>query len=245
MSDIKKTFNEIALESILFKGQNDWYFCFLKSEKISHVLALLSERVTHSHKMWFEGVVDESSDLPSQIAYFATGEGDVQVALASIFSLISSVRISATRGYLSKETALYIVAEYERLAEKLSSASQPSPFVSPQDFSVPDFLTRPQAPQSLPMSAIPESLMGPVSSYRQKRPNSSPVPPASSSTEVGERSTRILDFVLKNKAVSIKDICTILPAYSEKTVQRELAALIARGLIIREGERRWSVYKPA
>jgi hypothetical protein len=45
MSDIKKTFHEIAVESILFKGQYDWYFCFLKSEKIAHVLALLSEKM--------------------------------------------------------------------------------------------------------------------------------------------------------------------------------------------------------
>jgi hypothetical protein len=33
-------FHEIALKSILFKGRTDIYFCYLKSEKIAHVLAL-------------------------------------------------------------------------------------------------------------------------------------------------------------------------------------------------------------
>ena len=35
-----------------------------------------------------------------------------------------------------------------------------------------------------------------------------------------------------------------LLACSEKTIQRELNILIERGLIRREGERRWSVYLP-
>jgi predicted HTH transcriptional regulator len=50
--------------------------------------------------------------------------------------------------------------------------------------------------------------------------------------------------VVENKAVSIKDIRTAITGCSEKTIQRELANLISQGLIKREGERRWSVYKP-
>ncbi len=245
MSDIKKTFNELALESILFKGQQDWYFCFLKSERVAHVLALLSDKMTESQRKWFLGVVDEAADLPPHVAYFAAGDIDLQIVLASLFSLISSIRIAVTRGCLSKETALYIVAEYEHMVEKLHASTHPSPFVSPQDFAVPEFLSRPQAPRPLPLREIPESPREEKGSYSNKREDRGPVSSSSKPEVTNDRSGKILSFVLQNKAVSIKEICAILPELSEKTVQRELVGLISQGLIKKEGERRWSIYKPA
>lgn len=59
----------------------------------------------------------------------------------------------------------------------------------------------------------------------------------------GTRKSAILD-VLRSKGPSyIKDISTIVRGVSEKTVQRELAALVREGLIAKEGERRWTVYR--
>jgi predicted HTH transcriptional regulator len=231
MSDIKKSFNEIALESILFKGQRDWYFCFLKSEKIAHVLALLSDKMTESQKSGFFKVVDEASEIPSRIAYFAAGDIDVQVVLAAVFSLMADIRITASRGSISKENALYIVAEYEQMIEKLGFSAKPSPFVSPQDFEVPEL-----APLSKPSQE--------KAGYREKQ-SLHPVSKPSSPGQISDRSGKILGFVLENKAVSIKEICAIVPELSEKTVQRELVLLIGQGLIKKEGERRWSIYKPA
>ncbi len=241
MSDNKKTFHEWALESILFKGRHDWYFCFLKAEKIAHVLGLLSEKVVHEDRQWFLNIVDEASDLPHSIAHFAAGDVLIELVLADIFSLISEVRLSGSRRFIGHDTAVYIAEEYEHIAQKLTAGTQLSPFVSPQDFSVPDFLLRPNAPQALPLSNIPES-QPQNRSIRppQKRQESTSAPGAESS-----RRATILHFVLENKAVSIKEICAVVPDCSEKTVQRELNALIGEGLIKREGERRWSVYKPA
>ncbi len=242
MSDNKKTFHEWALESILFKGRHDWYFCFLKAEKIAHVLALLSEKVVHEDRRWFIDIVDEAADLPHTVAHFAAGDVMIELLLADIFSLISEVRLSGSRGFIGHDTAVYIAQEYEQVAQKLSAGTQLSPFVSPQDFSVPDFLMRPNAPQALPLGNIPES-----------QPQNRAIRPPQKRQEIGSaptggesnRRATILHFVLENKAVSIKEICAVVPDCSEKTVQRELNALIGEGLIKREGERRWSVYKPA
>jgi hypothetical protein len=247
MSDIKKSFNQIALESILFKGQNDWYFCFLKSEKVAHVMCLLGEKMSENQKRGFAKAIDEATEIPSNIAFFAAGDLDIQIVLASFFSLISLVRMSATRGFLSKETALYIVAECEHMVEKLALGSKPSPFVSSQDFSVPDFLNNPQIPRPLSLEAIPESLPRETPSYSRKKEEQRPVSSGNPFTprEITDRSGKILNFVLQNKAVSIKEICLTLPELSEKTIQRELVSLIGRGLIKKEGERRWSIYKPA
>ncbi len=49
--------------------------------------------------------------------------------------------------------------------------------------------------------------------------------------------------VIKNKGkASIKDISTLIRGVSEKTIQRELLALITAGMGIKQGERRWSTY---
>lgn len=58
------------------------------------------------------------------------------------------------------------------------------------------------------------------------------------------RKSAILDFVKEHKNVSIKDIVPNIVGCSEKTVQRELIALIADKKIVKTGERRWSRYSP-
>jgi len=40
----------------------------------------------------------------------------------------------------------------------------------------------------------------------------------------------------------IKDITSLIGDYSEKTVQRDLVALVKAGVLKKEGERRWSKY---
>ena len=38
MSEKEKNFHNFALQSSLFKGHSDWYYCFLKAERIAHVV---------------------------------------------------------------------------------------------------------------------------------------------------------------------------------------------------------------
>jgi len=61
----------------------------------------------------------------------------------------------------------------------------------------------------------------------------------------GERRESILD-VLRTKGPSyIKDISMIVRDVSEKTIQRELSALVAEGTVKRKGDRRWTTYEVA
>ena len=61
----------------------------------------------------------------------------------------------------------------------------------------------------------------------------------------GERRESIL-AVLRSKGPSyIKDISMIVRDVSEKTIQRELSALVSEGLVNRKGDRRWTTYEVA
>ena len=49
--------------------------------------------------------------------------------------------------------------------------------------------------------------------------------------------------VLKHQSnLTIKDFSKVIKDCSEKTIQRELIELVDRGVVKREGERRWSRY---
>ena len=66
-----------------------------------------------------------------------------------------------------------------------------------------------------------------------------------SDIHIKDRRDTILS-VIKNKGkASIKDISTLIRGVSEKTIQRELLALISLGVVTRQGERRWSTYSLA
>ena len=57
------------------------------------------------------------------------------------------------------------------------------------------------------------------------------------------RRNDVLNIVKAKGQVSIKDIILMLKDVSEKTIQRELFSLVKEGVLKKEGEKRWSVYK--
>lgn len=57
-----------------------------------------------------------------------------------------------------------------------------------------------------------------------------------------DRSESILELLNKQSNLSIKDFSRVIKDCSEKTIQRELTSLVQKGLVKKEGERRWSTY---
>lgn len=60
----------------------------------------------------------------------------------------------------------------------------------------------------------------------------------------GRRADILALFGSKDR-ISIKDAVHAVVGVSEKTLQRDLLALVAEGVLIKEGERRWSLYRKA
>lgn len=59
------------------------------------------------------------------------------------------------------------------------------------------------------------------------------------------RRNDVLNVVKANVTASIKDVKFVLKDLNEKTIQRELFALVQEGILVKEGEKRWSVYRVA
>jgi hypothetical protein len=58
----------------------------------------------------------------------------------------------------------------------------------------------------------------------------------------GSRREQIERVLIDKTEATIKDISDVVTDCSEKTIQRELNAMIKDGLVMRKGERRWSTY---
>jgi DNA-binding transcriptional ArsR family regulator len=59
---------------------------------------------------------------------------------------------------------------------------------------------------------------------------------------IKDRRDAILSVIRDKKQANIKDISMMIRGVSEKTIQRELSALIETGKVLKQGERRWSTY---
>jgi hypothetical protein len=68
---------------------------------------------------------------------------------------------------------------------------------------------------------------------------------AASNGGQSDRKRTILNLIDAKEKISIKDAVFMIPGVSEKTIQRELLALVKDGIVAKEGERRWSTYKRA
>lgn len=238
MPDKRSKFHDFALKSILFKGREDWYFCYLKTEKIAHVLAVLEARAQMGEERVQE-IATRAAGLPGDIAHLAAGEIDAPVVLADIFAILSAVRLATTEGLIHKETATILEGEYEAVAERLMAGSHPSPFVGAEDFHIPQLAIE-SGPGAVSDTRMSHTVFNsPIQKDSQKGQNNA-APKGQS-----ERTQRILEYIRRQGSVSIKEIAATIKGYSEKTIQRELISLIQAGLVRRVGERRWSHYEPA
>lgn len=234
MPEKKSKFHEFALQSILFKGRPDWYFCYLKAERLAHVLTLLSAGAEPIGRDDVAAVAHRAGGLSSEVAHLAAGEIEAPVVLADVFGLLSLVRLLGARGFVHQDTASILVREYEQVAERLARGSHPSPFMAAEELQI-------SLPESSPELLPPARFGGNQLDIKDKDTK------GHSKTNKGQtpRMSLILDLVRKRKSLSIKEISAVIRDCSEKTIQRELALLIEQGLIRKVGERRWSVYEPA
>lgn len=146
-----------------------------------------------------------------------------RTALAKELLALSSVlAIARSGGLLSPMNAELIREEAQALLQEVASYEEPRLFLeeAPSLSSIAKRATR-----------VPASKKRPRSHNGQK----------ADLKDKGRRDSILA--VLKDRKMSfIKDISTLISGVSEKTIQRELAALVAEGVVERKGNRRWTTY---
>ena len=206
-------------------------FVYKKAERLAKAIHLISPAFVESVSLKNRldaiaiGLID-AAVLPARVA-----RGVLSRELLALSSVLS---IARTSSLLSGMNAELISREAHLLLHEVAAYEEPRVFFD----------------ESPTLSALAKNTTA----------TSSPTPPARgqksdkghikdtkilSDSGVRDRRETILSVIKNKGTANIKDISTMIRGISEKTVQRELFALIELGLVLKQGERRWSTYSLA
>lgn len=164
---------------------------------------------------------------------------EVDESRAHIRRMITLVRILVMGGYLSPQNGQILVEALDDLGGFLSSA-QASALSEYHPFSKDDFA------DAAPPGIIKDIKDRTSTERERKEKDSSGTNTIHlDSSSYSTRQIQILSVLDKGREVSIRDVAAHLPEYSEKMIQRDLADLVALGVVRKEGEKRWSRYSLA
>ncbi len=155
-----------------------------------------------------------------------------RVALSrELLALSSVLSMARTGGFLSSMNAELIAREAHILLQEVASYEEPRLFLD----DVPTL-------SGIAKKALSrESVQKTVAYKRHIIKDIKNV----SDIHIKDRREAVLSVIKDKGRVSIKDISTLIRGVSEKTIQRELLALITVGMVLKQGERRWSTYSLA
>ena len=228
---------EKSIFSNIFEKDIRRVFIYKKAERLAKAIHLITPAFF------------ESMSLKNRIDAIAVGlidaavlsPGGAKTALSrELLALSSVLSIARTSGILSSMNAELIVREAHMLLQEVADYEEPR-------------LSFSDAPS---LSAIAknalsrETLLKPAAAKRHivqgdSASRSKGHSRVVSDIHIKDRRESILSIIRDKRRASIKDISTLVRGVSEKTIQRELLSLVAAGIVLKQGERRWSTYSLA
>jgi DNA-binding transcriptional ArsR family regulator len=257
-TDTRTDFDNFVLEKSIFSNifEKDIrrVYIYKKTERLAKAIHLIAPAFKNSPALRDRldlvaiGLVD-SAILPPTLA-----RGGLSRELLTLSSVLS---IARTGGLLSSMNAELIAREAHLLLQEIASYEEPRLFLeeSPSLASLAkDLAAQPPERRTPPRLASPymsdAAPGGQAASNGSTGPKLAPAIEKNKGQTIGQISDKLLSrreailSVLTSKGPSyIKDISTVIRDVSEKTIQRELQALVEEGSVSRTGERRWTTYE--
>lgn len=208
-------------------------YIYKKAERLAKAIHLIAPAFAGSPSLRNRidaiaiGLVD-AAILPS---------GAARTALSrELLALSSMLSIARTSGLLSSMNAELIAMEAQTLLQEVAGYEEPRLFLeeSPTLSGIAKSARKsdvPPPPTRVSRTAAPIRPKGHIKDI--SGPAESPIK---------DRREGIMSIIRDKRRASIKDISTLIRGVSEKTIQRELAALVSSGVLLKQGERRWSTY---
>jgi hypothetical protein len=252
-----KKYDEKSLEKLQSRVVfNDpaYLFVFKKTEKIVAALYLVTNLISDIEPIKWQ-IRKISIGLMSDILAFKRlfSPGSRQTAaglMTTISEIISLLKIASLSEHISSMNYSVIQKELVLLMDSLQNVHTgvvgSGSLVLPQDFfHVPD----PIPPQGSPTNYSVPSVFPSKGQYKTSpsiKDNQTSQTPKDSSKDVKDsRRDTMLRLLKAGKPLGIKDFAKEIKDCSEKTIQRELIAMVENGVLKKTGERRWSLYSLA
>jgi hypothetical protein len=238
---------DIVLEKSIFNNifEKDIrrVFIYKKAERLAKALHLITPAFA------------ESSSLKNRFDAIAIGLVDAAVLPPAsartvlsreLLSLSSMLGIARAGGLLSSMNAELISREAHILLQEVAVYEEPRLFLdeAPTLSTIAKNAQKRDSVENTPAIVLKRTLPG-----RANKDTSAVIGKGhikdtarAPSAPIKDRQEAILSVIRNKGSVSIKGISTMIRGVSEKTIQRELTALIGSGVVLKQGERRWSIY---
>ncbi|MBX4198504.1 hypothetical protein KW782_04205 [Candidatus Parcubacteria bacterium] len=242
----QKAVSNIKYNPVVFRNDHVVYILFRRLENVAAAVFLVSQNVLDSETL--KGSLRKLSlDLISRTVSFisssSSGIDELRKLLSGVLELTSQLKISEWSGIISKMNADMLQKELRKAEDtivQIISSYSTTLLIDPAIFKDIDLQAQhlrhiqPIAHRSPKTTPLPSS-RGPVMENQEP----------TGFIKKNERRDVILKLLAEKNNLSIKDFAGVIKDYSEKTIQRELLALVEEGMVKKQGERRWSTYSLA
>lgn len=229
--------NPIDWKSLGFFSAEDYLlYIFKKTEKITAALYLVSGLLKDDEPMKWE-LRDRGVDLlNSSFTASSSLPVDRNFVIQSLFTAaletISLLNVARISNLVSEMNHTILVREIDQvlaiLRDRLTASAESAGLVlSEKFFKTPDLYTSEFKSVERGRSVENTNVRQGNSGLKEKK---------------DQRQKSILNILKGHSDLTIKDFSKVMKDCSEKTIQRELIELVNKGLVRRDGERRWSKY---
>jgi len=205
-------------------------FIYKKTERLAKAIHLITPAFA------------DSPSLRNRLDAIAIGLIDAAVVSSAsarenlareLLTLSSVLAIARTGGLLSQMNADLIAREAQSLLQEVAAYAEPR-------LALEEVPSLAQMMKNIPVQKA--ELVLPTGEVARKTAPVHKGQIKDIGTNTNNRRAPILSVIKDKQNASIKDISTRIRGISEKTIQRELQALVGQGIIVKRGERRWSTY---
>ncbi len=247
---------------IVFGRDSHFAFIYKKTEKLVTAVYMVSDFIKDNEPLKWK--IRESAlsllelNLDFGAVSFAEREDLIREYRTLVLEVVSLSSIAHHSGLISEMNFNILSREFNNLVSALekgaSSASGAGGtlVLDPGFFTVDEQPSRAPldpkghvsrtAPSPAPLAPAPVQIQKseylPLKDMREKAPR----PTEAKADSKESRQATILKLLSKKGGLSVKDFAEAIKGVSEKTIQRELLAMVASGVLKKEGERRWSTY---
>ncbi len=245
--DNQPSFNDpISWKSLgFFSAEEYLVYVFKKTEKITAAIYLVSGLLKDNEPIKWE-LRDKGIDLlSSSFSASSSVPGDRNAMIQSLFTAaletLSLLNVARISNLISEMNHKLLVHEIDNivamLRDRLAQNAENAGYVLSEDFfRTPDlFSTGFRANSKINRVNIGADA---ISSVRTGAEDGR----VSNVLKKTERQALILNLLKDHSGLTISDFTKVIKDCSAKTIQRELVELVEKGVVKKEGERRWCKY---
>lgn len=240
----EKTIEKLE-NKIVFNNNDSYRFVFKKHERLVAGLYLITNLFGDTEPLKWKIRTAALEALSRSLTLTQVSQEDKSVTIAAcagaITELMSLCQVAHVAQYISAMNYAILQREFSIILEALEGLShradeQKTAVLSSDFFSVPEpLMYKKTSMQNKGHGLNTEGQFGTVGDYVGSESD------VRDNKKMSRRET-IVSMLQNSKTLAVKDFTSEIKDCSEKTIQRELLALVDEGVLNKIGERRWSVY---